>query len=159
MGKRLGKKFKEFKRLIEQLDSDTIDQFQKSGELRLNDEDFVADDILIFREAMAGTNAVSDRFISIDMDCTLNDELIMEGLAREVINRIQKSRKDSGLNVSDRINLTINASDLLLDSVKAHENHIKRETLIRELEYSNDVLDLSFDIDDEQMSISLSLFK
>ena len=159
LGKRLGKKFKEFKRLIEQLDSDTIDQFQKSGELRLNDEDFVADDILIFREAMAGTNAVSDRFISIDMDCTLNDELIMEGLAREVINRIQKSRKDSGLNVSDRINLTINASDLLLDSVKAHENHIKRETLIRELEYSNDVLDLSFDIDDEQMSISLRLFK
>ena len=63
------------------------------------------------------------------------------------------------MNVSDRINLTINASDLLLDSVKAHENHIKRETLIRELEYSNDVLDLSFDIDDEQMSISLSLFK
>ena len=157
LGKRLGKDFKTFKQLIEGLDSDTIEQFQNSGSLDLDGQHFEQDDILVFREARAGTNAVSDRFISIDMDCTLNEDLVREGLAREVVNRIQKSRKDSGFNVSDRISVTINSGGRLLDAIKAYEDYIKQETLTVNLQYVDEPGEMAFDIDDEAMSLSMAV--
>ncbi|MDG1234400.1 MAG: isoleucine--tRNA ligase [Pseudomonadales bacterium] len=155
LGKRLGKDFKKFKQLIEGLDSITIEQFQNSGSLDVDGESFQQNDILIFREAREGTNAVSDRFISIDMDCTLNEDLVREGLAREVINRIQKSRKDSGFNVSDRIRLSISSGDRLVKAIKAHEDYIKRETLTLDLQYVDEPGEMVFDIDGEAMSLSM----
>ena len=157
LGKRLGKDFKTFKTLIEGLGSSTIEQFQNSESIELEGQSFQQDDILVFREAMAGTNAVSDRFISIDMDCTLNDELVSEGLAREVVNRIQKSRKDSGFKVSDRISVSINSSGRLLESIKAHEDYIKRETLTLDLQYVDATGEMAFDIEGETMSLSLAV--
>ena len=157
LGKRLGKDFKNFKRLIEGLDSNTIEQFQKTGSLTVDGKSFQQDDILIFREAREGTNAVSDRFISIDMDCTLNEDLVREGLAREVVNRIQKSRKDSGFNVSDRISVTINSGGRLLDAIKAHEDYIKHETLTVNLQYVDEPGEIAFDIDDDAMSLSMAV--
>ena len=141
--------------MIEALDSSTIEQFQSSGSLNLDGQSFQQDDILVFREAREGTNAVSDRFISIDMDCTLNEDLIREGLAREVINRIQKSRKDSGFNVSDRIKVSINSSDRLLKAIKVHEDYIKRETLTLDMQYVDEQEEMVFDIDGEAMSLSM----
>ena len=155
LGKRLGKNFKNFKQLIEGLDSITIEQFQNSGSLDLDGESFQQNDILVFREAREGTNAVSDRFISIDMDCTLNEDLVREGLAREVINRIQKSRKDSGFNVSDRIRLSINSGDRLVKAIKAHEDYIKRETLTLDLQYVDEPGEMVFDIDGDAVSLSM----
>ncbi|MBT4160707.1 MAG: isoleucine--tRNA ligase [Gammaproteobacteria bacterium] len=157
LGKRLGKRFKDFKQRIETLDSKEIEELQNSGELTLDGERFEVDDVLIFREAMSGTNALSDRFISIDMDCTLNDELIKEGLAREVVNRVQKSRKDAGYNVSDRIRLTVYADGRLADAINTHEDYIRRETLALELSLSPESQELPFSIDDEELSLTLSL--
>jgi isoleucyl-tRNA synthetase len=157
LGKRLGKQFKNFKNAIEQLDSETIDQFQNNGTLELDGETFTGEDILVFREAKPGTNAVSDRYISIDMDCTLNDALIQEGLAREVVNRIQKSRKDAGFNVSDRIHLSVNTSEQLGLAIREHEDYIKRETLAVSLNYAAKPFDLEFDIEDEKLSLSLKV--
>jgi len=157
LGKRLGKRFKDYRQLIETMDSTMIDELQTSGEIALGDEKFSVDDVLIYREAKAGTNAVSDRFVSIDMDCTLTDELINEGLAREVVNRIQKSRKDSGFNVSDRIRLNVNASENLKQAIETHEDYILKETLCTQLDYSSDAQDLAFEIDDDKLEISLSV--
>ena len=157
LGKRLGKDFKHFKQLIEGLDSNTIEEFQKIGSLKIDGQSFQQDDILIFREAREGTNAVSDRFISIDMDCTLNEELVREGLAREVVNRIQKSRKDSGFNVRDRISVTINSGGRLLEAIKAHEDYIKQETLTLDLQYVDEAGEMAFDIDDESISLSMAV--
>ncbi|MBL6691886.1 MAG: isoleucine--tRNA ligase [Pseudomonadales bacterium] len=155
LGKRLGKRFKDFKQQIEELSSERIDQLQNEGSITLGDEQFGIEDILIFREAMEGTNAVSDRFISIDMDCTLNDELILEGLAREVVNRVQKSRKDSGFNVSDRINLTIKADGQLRDAIEQHGEYIQRETLAVATEMSEDAQTFEFEIEGETLGLSL----
>ena len=155
LGKRLGRRFKEYKRLIEELSSERIDRLQEEESITLGEEQFSIDDILIFREAMEGTNAVSDRYISIDMDCTLNEELILEGLAREVVNRIQKSRKDAGFNVSDRINLTICTDGQLLDAVKTHTDYIQRETLAISTTVSNDPQELDFEMEGHRLSLSI----
>ncbi len=155
LGKRFGKTFKSFKTLIESLDSATIESYQEQGELMLEGERFGEEDILVFREALEGTNAVSDRFISIDLDCALNDELIQEGLAREVVNRIQKSRKDAGFNVSDRVSLSFTASDRLAAAMDIHRDYIQGETLATAWEQVSDSGDFSFEFDDESLSFSL----
>ncbi|MDA0977976.1 MAG: DUF5915 domain-containing protein, partial [Proteobacteria bacterium] len=157
LGKRLGKRFKDFKAKIESLDSTTIDQFQAAGRIEIDGETFEGEDILVFREALEGTNAVSDRFISIDMDCTLNEALVREGLAREVINRIQKSRKELNFNVSDRIQLKVAATGQLGEAITAHADYIKAETLAVSLDISGEELPLTFDIEGETLKLGMSL--
>jgi len=164
LGKRFGKNFREIKREIEALDIIAINEFQRSDRLvlsteSLTDEVFSGEDILIFREAREGTNAISDRYISIDLDCTLNEELINEGLAREVVNRIQKSRKELGFNVVDRINIIYSASDKLNAAISEHKDYIMRETLALSLEQANSTNPkegLSFDIDEHVLSLTIS---
>ena len=118
-------------------------------------EVFDTDDILVFREAMQGTNAISDRFISIDLNCQLNDDLINEGLAREVVNRIQKSRRDLGFSVVDRVTITVTASEKLEAAIFSHQDYIKKETLATELVRGNGSEDLNFMIDDYELGLSI----
>ena len=155
LGKRLGKRFKDFKKTIESLDSNTIDAFQTTGTLNIDNESFTIDDILIFREAMEGTNAVSDRFISIDMDCTPNEELLQEGRARELVNRIQKTRKEDGLDVSDRIRLIVHAEGKLLNASNSHQNYIMKETLCIEWVSVQNEQAYIFNIDGETISFAI----
>lgn len=156
LGKRLGSRFKKFKALIDDLQRSELARFQEDGQLTLEGEQFVTDEILVFREAKDGTNALTDRFISIDLDCTLSQELIDEGLAREVVNRIQKSRKDLGFNVADRVKITYQASDELLVAIDKHRQYIQKETLTISLQNAaadNDAL--SFSIDDYELSLKI----
>jgi isoleucyl-tRNA synthetase len=159
LGKRLGKDFKHFKSLIDQLDSDTILALQQQGSITLDETRFVAEDILVFREAKPGTNAISDRYISIDLDCTLDENLIQEGLAREVVSRIQKSRKDVGLNVVDRIDLSIYTDPIIQQAVVAHLDYIKAETLCGQLAFVEDPAiqpQLSYPIDEHRFGLTIS---
>ena len=74
----------------------------------------------------AGTHAVA-------LNLELDDELLREGLAREVVHAIQNARKAAGLNVEDRISLTLGGDDGLLDAVRAHEPYVTGETLATSL--------------------------
>ena len=132
LGKRLGKSFRQYKDLIEQLDAAELNRLQESGQIQLEGESFSTDEILLFREAKQGTQALSNRFISIDMDCELSEELMAEGWAREVVNRIQRSRKDLGFNVVDRIKVVYSSSDELAAAIEEHLPYIKSETLASE---------------------------
>ncbi|NNE37134.1 MAG: hypothetical protein HKN08_02425, partial [Gammaproteobacteria bacterium] len=131
-GKRLGKELNKYRQLIQDLDGKQLNQLQDDGQLDLDGENFSTEDILVFREAKAGTEALSNRFISIDMDCELTDDLIAEGLAREVVNRIQKTRKDIGLNVTDRITINYAADGKLAAAIEKHRDYIAGETLCTE---------------------------
>lgn len=159
LGKRLGKDFKHFKTLIDQLDSDTILDLQQQGSITLDETRFVAEDILVYREAKPGTNAISDRYISIDLDCNLDENLIQEGLAREVVSRIQKSRKDVGLNVVDRIDLSIHTDPVIQQAIVAHLDYVKAETLCRQLEFVEDPAfkpQLTYPIDEHSFGLTIS---
>ncbi|HKI74007.1 MAG TPA: class I tRNA ligase family protein, partial [Pseudomonadales bacterium] len=155
LGKRLGKDFNRYRQLIETLDSDSIARLQDEGELQLGEQTFAASDVLVFREAREGTNAVSDRFVSIDLNCELSDELVKEGLAREVINRIQRSRRDLGFNVVDRVEVSYTASEELANAIDAHREHIMNETLALSLEQVSEPAALSFDIDGDSLTLSI----
>ena len=155
LGKRLGKDFKRFKDMIEGLTTDQIGALQESGEITLDGQTFAADDILVFREAREGTNAISDRFVSIDVDCNLTEDLFLEGLAREVVNRVQRSRRDKGFNVVDRIDIRYSASGRLREAMTRHADYIRGETLAETLEPTESLGDdvLEFDIEKDGLSI------
>ena len=76
----------------------------------------------------AGTHAVA-------LDLRLDDELLREGLAREVVHNVQAARKEAGLEVSDEIALTLAGDPELLEAARAHERYVAGETLACDLAY------------------------
>ena len=129
LGKRLGKRMRAFQASIAALDAPAIEAFQETGRIAIDGETFDAADIEVLREARAGTNAVSNRYVSIDLDIELDDELVGEGWAREFVNRIQRARKDRGFDVSDRIRVRYGGDPELSSAIEAHREYIARETL------------------------------
>lgn len=155
LGKRLGKEFGKFMGMIKNLKTEDLLKLEETGSLELGGETFAPSDILIFREAKEGTQALSNRFISIDIDTELTEDLILEGLAREVVNRIQRTRKDIGLNVEDRINVTYKASDKLAKAIEAHTDYITKETLTVSLS-AGEASEVDFKVDDETLAINIA---
>ncbi len=157
LGKRLGKSFGAFRKKIEELSAAQLEDYEDKGSLILDGQTFGEGDLLIFREAKEGTEALSNRFISIDIDCQLTPELITEGLAREIVNRIQKTRKELDFNVEDRISIAYQASDELKNAITTHEDYIKSETLAINLSLENPLTDgIDYKIENGQLSISIT---
>ena len=130
LGKKLGKEMGAFKPLIEKLSSLDVQKIENGEKVNINNVDFDASEILVFRNAKPGTQAVTNRLITIDLDCTLDQNLIDEGLAREMVNRIQKTRKDSNFNVADRIEVTIFTTPELAKVFEKYQSYISSETLM-----------------------------
>ena len=129
LGKRLGKRMRAFQANIGALDAAAIEAFQENGKIEIDGETFTVEEIQILRKAKAGTNAVSNRYISIDLDIALDDELVREGWAREVVNRIQRGRKERGFDVSDRIRVRYRGEPALENAIETHRDYIAGETL------------------------------
>ncbi len=158
LGKRFGKRMGQFMKLIKAVSNEQLQQLEEKGELILDGEKFMPDDFLIFREAKEGTQALSNRFISIDLDCQLTDELVDEGLARECINRIQRTRKELGFNVEDRIKITFTSeSQRLKGAILKHKDYICGETLALSLsEDSANKNGQSFSIDEHELTLEIT---
>lgn len=157
LGKRLGKEMGKFMGLIKKVTNDQLLDLEEKGALELGGETFTPEDFLIFREAKEGTQAISNRFISIDIDCKLTDDLIEEGLARECVNRIQRTRKDLGFNVEDRISVVFHTdSEKLKTALEKHKDYICGETLAVNLVMGDTKKnEQSFSIDSHDLKISI----
>ncbi len=99
-------------------------------ELDLNDLDISTDDI-------PGWLVASEGRITVALDITLSEELKSEGIARELINRIQNYRKESGLEVMDRIKLTFDANDTVKSAIESNQEYIKNEVLALDIAYGS----------------------
>lgn len=129
LGKRLGKEFGKFRNRIESLSASELKDLEEQGTIIIDEMSFESNDILIFREAKPGTNTLSNRFISIDMQTELSQDLIDEGMAREIVNRIQKTRKEMDFNVSDRVSISFTGDERICKIIKNFQDHIGQETL------------------------------
>ena len=87
------------------------------------------DDILIETHSAEGYSCEADSGYLTALDTTLNDELISEGFARELVRSIQDARKQAGLEVSDRITLGVSGSAAVEAALAAHQDYIMSETL------------------------------
>jgi isoleucyl-tRNA synthetase len=135
LGPRFGKEFGKIRKQLATLTRDQMLTLEGSESLQLNGYAFQPGEIQILRQAKDGLPDVrSDRFISIEFPCELNDELIAEGLAREIVHQIQQMRKDAGYQVEDRIAVTYEAAPQLAAAIDRHQTYIRQETLARSLE-------------------------
>ena len=134
LGRRLGKRMRAFQKRIQALDAQSIEAFQASGAIELDGETFDASEIDVFRQPKPGTNVASNRYVSIDLDCRLDDELVSEGWAREFVHHVQRARKESGLEISDRIGVVFAAGGDLRQAIVKHRDYVAGETLALTLE-------------------------
>lgn len=166
LGKRFGKSFKQYQALIEALDHKQLYRFQDEGCVTLAGEVFGEQDIQLFRKPKPGSNVVSNASISVDLDCQLTEALIGEGVVREVVGFIQKSRKQSAFKVSDRIEVRFQATPKLKSWLLEHRTFIEQETLAlrfeeseaKEFEVETDNVEehgWQFSIDEHYLSVSL----
>ncbi len=161
LGRRLGKKFGLFTKKISELDGNSLAKVEAGESITIDEEIFQASEILIFREPKEGTQTVSNRLISIDLDCELTDDLINEGLAREVVNRIQKTRKEQNFNVADRINVKCSGDEKLVAAIKKHSEYIMKETLSTQLDCNGKTIGeaVAFKIEKFDLKIAITLSK
>ena len=129
LGKRLGKRMKAFQQSIASLSIVELETLRTEGSLEIDGETFTTDEIEVFREAIEGTNVITDRLISIELNTEINDELALEGLARELVHRIQLARKAKQFEVTDRIELYVDGSKRVLQALDRHRDYIVKETL------------------------------
>ncbi|MFU8815817.1 MAG: isoleucine--tRNA ligase [Pseudomonadales bacterium] len=129
LGKRLGKRMKEFHKLIGDLSQGQIEQLQRTGTVTLNGETFGSDEIQVLQQPRPGTNTVSNGEIAVDLDTVLDADLVRGGYARELVNRVQRRRKDLGLNVADRIAVRYLGDEELMRAALEHAAYVRSETL------------------------------
>ncbi len=161
LGKRFGSQFGKIQRSIRELDAKAIEELEQQGKLELNGEIFEQSDILIKRKGMNDTVA-TDGMISVMIDTTLNETLISEGMAREVVNRIQRSRKALDLNITDRIHIQYQTDDHLNKAIESHQMYIQAETLTTALtnNQSSEEMDwIRHEIDDSVLNIYITVDK
>ncbi|MEO0971975.1 MAG: isoleucine--tRNA ligase, partial [Pseudomonadota bacterium] len=134
LGKRLGKRMKPFQQAIRNLSGEQIRELQSAGQITLDGEAFNSEEIEVLQQAKEGTNTVSNARIAVDLDCQLTPELIRGGYAREIVNRIQRSRKDLDFEVSDRIEVIYAAEGELAVAAEEHRDYIAGEVLATRFE-------------------------
>jgi len=154
LGKSLGPRLKAFGELVAGLSQAQILQYEKTGlEVELEGEKMFLkeDDLEIRSENIPGWVVANDQEITVALDLSLTDELRMEGIARDVVNRVQNQRKDMGLDVLDRIVIRFAKTDhdLVTKALEANREYICTETQANGLEFSQgSQLDQILELDD-----------
>ena len=130
---------------IRDFSQDEIEAFENKGEstFKIDDTDVIIylDDVEINYKDIEGLSVASGNGITIALDLKLNDSLINEGIARELVNRIQNLRKSKGLDVTDKIEINIKKSQKLENAIKLNLDYIKGETLANKLYFSENFED------------------
>lgn len=137
LGPKFGKEMRLVGAEIQKFTQEDINKIEKEGviTIKINDN-FVTlsiDEVEISSQDIEGWLVANQGSLTVALDVTITDDLRQEGNARELINRVQNLRKDSGLEVTDKIKLTIEKNTILEQAVQSNELYIKNETLTTQL--------------------------
>jgi isoleucyl-tRNA synthetase len=134
LGPRFGKHMPQAAAAIAALDATTL---REGGAVAINvdgrDHPLSADDVQMVLQPLEGYQVERSGTHAVALDLKLDEELRREGLAREVVHAVQAARKDAGLNVEDRIALSLGGDDELLAAVREHQGYVTGETLATSL--------------------------
>ena len=154
LGKRLGKRMRSIQQQIQHLTSAELEEFQEHGTIVLDEETFSLDEIHVFRHAKPGSAVVSDRLISIEQDLEVTTDLKNEGVAREIVHRIQLARKELDFQVTDRIHVTYQATPKMLSVVDQYREYIGSEVLAVDFTIGGET-NFRFELDEESFEFGL----
>ena len=161
LGKKLGPKMKAVSALLGQFTQDQIRELEKEGQysLQVEDEDLIlqVSDVEITSEDIPGWLVASKGQLTVALDVTITKELEHEGNAREFVNRIQKIRKDSGFELTDRIEVGVMAENGLKNSLAQFKDYICAEILADKLEFlADNNSGIEIEVNDIQLKVIVS---
>ena len=143
LGPRFGKDMGLIAKEIQCFSQDQINQLDKEGSIDIviagNSITLSLEDVEISSQDIEGWLVANSNGITVALDITISDELKQEGIARELVNRIQNIRKDSGFEVTDKIKVHLQKNAELENAVKANETYIKSETLTETLVFEESI--------------------
>ena len=152
LGKKYGKQMKEIAEATAKLSNKEIAELEQNGIYILNlpggEVQLTTDDVEIITEDMPGWLTANEGKLTVALDITVTDELLKEGIARELVNRIQNIRKQNGYEITDRITVEIEKRDEINDAVTEFSNYISSQTLaagISLVDKLEDGIELDFD--------------
>jgi isoleucyl-tRNA synthetase len=138
LGKRLGKNMKAAQELFGNFNQTDISTIEKTNAyvLNLNGDsyDLTLEDFEITAEDIPGWQVATDGALTVALDVTITPELEAEGMARDIVNRIQNIRKDQDFDVTDRIVIKLQKHDVVLQAIEQFSEYIKNETLANSLD-------------------------
>ncbi|MEP7195052.1 MAG: isoleucine--tRNA ligase [Saprospiraceae bacterium] len=140
LGKKLGKNMPTAAAMISDFDSNQIKELESSKAVKIEIENIIyeiyLEDVEIFSEDIPGWQAITDGEITVALDINISNDLYNEGLARELINRIQNLRKHRAYNITDRIQITIEEDERLSAGINQFKEMIKSEVLANEINFT-----------------------
>ena len=152
LGPRFGKDMGLISSEIQKFSQEQISEIDSKGELTLvisgKSITLTSEDVEISSQDIPGWLVANANGITVALDITISPELKQEGIARELVNRIQNIRKDSGFEVTDKIKVQLQRSGELEEAIKNNEDYIKSETLTENLIFQDNVdngIEIEFD--------------
>lgn len=134
LGRRLGKRMKAVAKSVEQLTTKEITELEAKGHWVVDSGDgdpitLKQDEVTITRHGLEGWSVESEGGLTVALDTEPDEELIREGIAREIINRVQNMRKEADYELTDRIDIFLTGDDEVRQSVEHMKDYVKNETL------------------------------
>ena len=152
MGPKFGKQMKAVAAAVAEMSQEAIAELEKNGSytLQLDGTDVVVEaaDVEIFSEDIPGWLVANEGKLTVALDVTVTEELRREGIARELVNRIQNIRKSSGLEITDKIKITLSKNQQTDDAVNEYKDYMCNQVLGTSLTLTDEVengTELNFD--------------
>jgi len=152
LGPKFGKQMKAVAALVAEMSQDAIAELERNGKYTLmidgNEAILDATDVEIFSEDIPGWLVANEGKLTVALEVTITEDLRKEGIARELVNRIQNIRKSSGFEITDKIKITLSKNEQTDDAVNEYNSYICNQVLSNSLILADNVTDateLNFD--------------
>ena len=156
LGKKVGGMMKQLAAAIAQMSQEDIAAFETTGTFELCGYSLTAEDVEIITEDMPGWLVSNNGILTIALDIELTDALIEEGIARELVNRIQNLRKQSGLEITDRITIVLEDAEQIHNAVLHCGEYIQSQVLATSITLANEQnLEHELDMDGYNLHITI----
>ena len=164
LGPKAGNKMKDIAAAIQQLAGNEIDELESKGSFNLKWEsetfELMLEDVEIQSKDLPGWQVAMQGGITVALDVQITRELELEGFARELVNKIQQLRKDTGLEVSDRIEITLSAGADIVETINTFNGYICGETLADNIQIAEiQTINENIEINGHAVGIRISKIK
>ncbi|HJA88731.1 MAG TPA: isoleucine--tRNA ligase [Candidatus Parabacteroides intestinavium] len=163
LGPRYGKIMKALAAQIQQMSQDDINTFEKAGAftLQVEGQEAVIEraDVEIISEDIPGWLVANEGRLTVALDITITDDLKKEGLARELVNRVQNLRKSSGFDITDKVNITVASSTEMNDAINDYKEYIANQVLANSIEIADEPIADATTLDFEDFTLAVKVVK
>ena len=163
LGPRFGKDMKLVAQAIQALSDTQVQTLENEGTLKLSldgkEITLAADDVVISSKDVSGWLVASEQGVTVALDIQMNESLRLEGMARELVNRLQNIRKDLGFDVTDTISLTLRENQTLAAVLKQNKTYIQHEILATSIILVKDELEASIPISLDSLETNVNMVK